>query len=109
MYSNVILGGLSNGVDLTDLMPSTKLLVRTAHSLYQLVIGEDAALYVEGGMFFPGSTPANFVGARFGSHSLKVGWVVVGLPMEIVVGNQHIVTSPVHGIIGEPPGTPIVH
>jgi hypothetical protein len=106
---NIVLGDPSNGVDLTNLVPFTKLLVRTTHSLYQLVVGEDADLYVEGGTFFPGSTPADFVGARLGRHSLKVGWIWVGLPMEIAVGDRHIVTSPVHGIIAEPPGTPIVH
>jgi hypothetical protein len=98
-----------NGVDLTDLRPLTKLLVWTTHSLYELIMGEDGGLYVEGGTFFPGRTAAEFVGARLGRYSLKVGWIWVGLPMEIAVGDRHVVTSPVHRIIAQPPGTPIVH
>ena len=100
---------LADGVDLTDLMPLTKLLVWTTHSLYRFVVGVDADVYVQGGTFFPDPTFADRVGARLERHWLKVGWIEVGLPMEISVGGRHVVTSPVHAIVAEPPGTPTVH
>ena len=108
MESNIDLVDLGDGVDLTNLMPSTKLLVWTSHSLYRFVVGVED-LYVEGGTYFPSCTSADFVGSRLGSHSVKAGWIGVGLSMEILVGGRYVVTSPVHGIVAEPPRTSIVH
>ena len=108
MDPNIDLIDLGDGVDLNHLMPLTKLLVWTSHSLYRFVVGVDD-LYVEGGTYFPRRTPADSVGARLGRHSVKAGWIWVGLSMEILVGDTYVVTSPVHGIVAEPPGTSTVH
>ena len=108
MDPNIDLMDLGDGVNLTSLKPLTKLLVWTSHSLYQFVVGVDD-LYVEGGTYFPRRTSADFVGSKLGRHSTKGGWIWVGLSMEILVGDTHVVTSPVHGIVAEPPGTVTVH
>ena len=108
MQFNIHLVDRGDGVDLTNLMPSTTLLVWTSHSLYQFVVGVDD-LYVEGGTYFPSRTSADFVGARLGYHSVKAGWIRVGLSMEIVVRGRNVVTSPVHAIISEPLRTSSVH
>ena len=108
MDPNIDLIDLGDGVDLSNLMPLTKLLVWTSHSLYRFVVGVDD-LYVEGGTYFPSRTSADSVGARLGRHSVKAGWIWVGLSMEILVGDRYVVTSPVHGIVAEPPGASTVH
>lgn len=106
MGPNIDLIDLGDGVDLSNLMPLTKLLVWTSHSLYRFVVGVDD-LYVEGGTYLPCRTSAESVGARLGRHS--VGCIWVGLSMAILVGDRYVVTSPVHGIVAEPPGTSTVH
>jgi len=100
---------LADSVDLDHLMPLTKLLVWTTHSLYRFVVGKDADVSVQGGTFFPDTTSADLVAARLGRRRLRAGWICVGLPMEIAVAGRLVVTSPVHGIIAEPPGASTVH
>ena len=46
----------------------------------------------------PGLTPAHFSGASVGGSFLKVGWIGIGLRMEILVDGRRIVTSPVRDI-----------
>src|SRR5262249_40974797 len=106
---NIDLIDLAQSVDLNHLIPLTKLWVWTTHSLYRFVVGKDADVSVQGGSFFPDLTSTNLVGARVGRHWLQVGWIGVGLPIEIGIGDRHIVTSPVHAIVAEPPGVPTVH
>jgi len=109
MDPSIALIDFDHSVDLSDLMPLTKLWVLTTHSLYQFVVRKDADVLVQGGTFLPDPASADLVGARFGHRWLKVGWIEVGLPMEIGIGDRHIVTSPVHAIVAEPPVSPTVH
>jgi len=69
----------TNGVHLRDLPPMTTL--------------------VRGGQFFPSLTEARFSGASVGGSFLKVGWIGVGLRMEILADGRRIVTSPVYDIV----------
>jgi hypothetical protein len=96
------------GVDLEHLPPMTTLLVSTRNSSYQIVVIEGANIYLHGGTPFPQPTPAYIDGARIGGGLLRVGWIVVGLRMEIRTGERRIVTSPVRAITAQPPGAQTV-
>ena len=92
------------GVYLRDLEPLTRLVVRTCNSEYQIVVSADGEVLVEGGRFFESPTPAVLEGASLGGSFLKVGWIGVGLRMEIRDASRRIVTSPVrHIAAGERP------
>lgn len=89
----------TNGVHLRDLAPMTTLFVRTRNSEYRIVISAGDEVLVMGGQFFPSLTEARFSGASVGGSFLKVGWIGVGLRMEILAEGRRIVTSPVYDII----------
>ena len=89
----------TNGVHLRDLPPMTTLLVRTRNSEYQIVVSSGDDVLVRGGQFFPSLTEARFSGASVGGSFLKVGWIGVGLRMEILADGRRIVTSPVYDIV----------
>ena len=76
----------------------TTLHVHTRNSLYRIIVSAGDAVLVEGGEFFPSLTPAHFSGASVGGSFLKVGWIGIGLRMEILVDGRRIVTSPVRDI-----------
>jgi hypothetical protein len=86
------------GVYLRDLEPLTRLVVRTCNSEYQFVVSAQGEVLVEGGQFFDRPTPAVLEGASLGGSFLKVGWIGVGLRMEIRDASRRIVTSPVRHI-----------
>jgi hypothetical protein len=88
----------THGVHLRDLAPMTTLHVHTRNSLYRIIVSANDAVLVEGGEFFPSLTPAHFSGASVGGSFLKVGWIGIGLRMEILVDGRRIVTSPVQDI-----------
>jgi hypothetical protein len=89
----------TNGVHLRDLAPFTTLRVRTRNSEYRIIVSSGDAVLVEGGQFFPCLTEARFSGASVGGSFLKVGWIGIGLRMEILADGRRIVTSPVHDIV----------
>jgi hypothetical protein len=88
----------TSGVHLRDLAPMTTLLVRTRNSEYRIIVSSGDAVLVEGGHFFPCLTEARFSGASVGGSFLKVGWIGIGLRMEILADGRRIVTSPVRDI-----------
>lgn len=93
----------AEGLELSQLEPSTTVLVWTWNSHYRLVLEDGPDVFLEGGSRFPEPTPAHVTGARLGAHLLKNGWIGVGLPMEFRVGDQRLVTSPVVAIAIRPP------
>jgi hypothetical protein len=104
---DIVDGG--QGVQLDQLLPFTTLLVQTMNSLYHVVVVEATDVYVEGGEFFHGLQPACLDGSSTAKRCLKAGWIGVGRMMEFRSGGRRIVTSPVLGIVIEPPSSPIVH
>lgn len=90
------------GVELRRLPPMTTLVVQTQNTRYRIIISSGDTVLVEGGQFFPTRTTARLTGATVGGSFLKVGWIGVGLRMEIVVDDRRIVTSPVRDITQEP-------
>jgi hypothetical protein len=93
-------------VHLRDLPPFTTLLVWTLNSLYRVVITQWPEVYIQGGAFFPDPAPAYVDGASSGGSCLRVGWIGVGLLMEIHSGGRHIMTSPVLAVATEQPSGP---
>jgi len=86
------------GVELGQLEPLTTLLVWTWNSVYRVIISNGSDVLVQGGTYFTEPTPAHVEGASAGGSSLKLGWIAIGLLMELRAGDRHIVTSPVVAI-----------
>ncbi len=89
-----------HGVELAELDPFTTLLVRTENSFYRITVTNPrkTEVLVQGGQFFPESTPACLSGSSFGGSCLKLGWVGIGLRMEFHYDGGLILTSPVQSI-----------
>jgi hypothetical protein len=90
----------SEGISLPDLKPLTTLVVRTSHSVYRMIVLQDTTVLVQGGAF-PEDTIGRLQGSGFGGHLLKLGWVGVGLRMEILVDGKRFITSTVRAITTE--------
>ena len=86
------------GVLLRELEPLTSLIVHTRNSRYHLVISSGTEIMIQGGAYFPEPTPARLDGSSLGSSFLKIGWIGVGLRMEIRAGGQRVVTTAVRSI-----------
>src|SRR5688572_6487959 len=86
------------GVLLRELEPLTSLIVHTRNSRYQVVVSSGAEIMSQGGAYFREPTPARLDGASLGSSFLKLGWIGLGLRMEISAGGQRIVTTAVRSI-----------
>jgi hypothetical protein len=97
------------GVNLRDLDPLTTLIVATCNSRYRIIVSRDTSVIVQGGQFFPDATAARIDGATFGGSFLKMGWIGIGLRMEIFADGQRIVTSPVRDISIEHGTSPVLH
>lgn len=99
----------NRGIDLRQLDPLTTIRVRTHNSRYHLVITSGTSAIVQGGQFFPDPTAARIDGSGFGGSVLKVGWIGVGLRMEIYGNGQRIITSPVRDIVIDRDGSSLLH
>ena len=92
----------SDGVSIDQLSPLDRLIVRTRHSTYEIVIvateAGSAEVLVRGGTFFPEFTPVRLAGASLGGSFLKLRSVHVGFAIEFAVDMRAIVTSPVRSI-----------
>ena len=95
------------GLLLRDLEPLTTLVVHTRNTRYHIIVTRGDEIVVQGGAFFPDPTPAHLDGASLGSSFLKLGWIGVGLRMEIRAGGQRIVTTSVRSIARDEDTTPI--
>ena len=92
-------GDRATGIDLRSLPPGTALTIDTCHSRYRLVkVGGGARVLVQGGAFFSDETEARVDGSTAGGSLIKIGWICVGLRLEIAVGRRRLVTSPVRSI-----------
>ena len=98
---------VAQGVALESLEPGTVLAISTRHSQYRLVVldGARRRALVTGGAFFPESTEVRVHGATVGGSALKVGWIGIGLRLELSSGHQRITTSRVESIAIASPKT----
>jgi hypothetical protein len=90
----------SDGILVHEVEPFATLLARTDNSVYRIIPLEagSSRIMIHGGRFFPEPTEVRFSGSGFGGSFLKVGWVGLGLRMEILWDGQRIVTSGVREI-----------
>jgi hypothetical protein len=90
----------SDGVAIDSLEFGTRLLVRTRYSQYRLTVlnGETGDVLIEGGNMLHGITPARVNGATAGGSAMKLGWIGIGLRIELSVGGVRVTTSPVRSI-----------
>ena len=96
-----------HGMSVLGLEPLTVLNVETRNSVYRIVIRDRNAVFVQGGRFFPETSAAHLAGSTFGGTLLKIGWIGVGMRMEICGADGPIVTSPVRRIsVERPPSRP---
>ncbi len=88
------------GIDLRSLPAGTAVVVDTRHSRYRFVMLDDGGrnALVDGGSCFPRATPARVEGSTLGGSLLKVGWIVLGLFVELSFGGKRIITSRVRSI-----------
>jgi hypothetical protein len=88
-----------DGVDIRALQPGTTVVVETHDSSYRFVILFDpSAVLVKGGRMFLDHTIVRLVGASVGGSPVKVGWILVGLRIEMRIGSVCIRSSPVRSV-----------
>ena len=92
-------------LELERLAPSTTLLVRTANSLYRVVIIEGSRVSLQGGTFFPDPTPAHVEGVNDAPRYAVHGVLAVGMAMGVRVSGRSFTTSLVRSITVEPATT----
>ncbi len=87
------------GVRLDSLRPMSRLIVRTAHSSYRLlVLSPYPSVSIQGGNYFHEPAEVLFRGAILGGAPLRSGWLLVGYRMALWGPAGHLVTSPVRSI-----------
>ena len=98
----------SDGIGIREVETLATLLARTENSLYRIIPLEPGSsrILIQGGRFFPEPTEVRFAGSGFGGSFLKIGWIGVGLRMEICWDGQRIITSRVRRIQVQQPDLP---
>lgn len=91
--------GSEEGVALESLAPGTVLDVTTRNTRYRLtVVGPEGQALVTGGPRFPDPTEVRIEGSTAGGRALRLGWIGVGLRLEMRMGARTITTSTVQSI-----------
>jgi len=92
--------GWENGLSLDRLGPLDRLLVRTRHSVYDIIVSSPSTgdVRVRGGAYFPAFTPARLAGSTLGGSFVKVRALHLGFRLEFTVGAQFVLTSAVQSI-----------
>jgi len=85
------------GVALETLAPYDTIQVQTLNSHYGIFLLDPATgrVLVEGGTYFREPREAVVYGSNFGGSSLKVGWIGIGMRIEMWAHDHLISTSPV--------------
>jgi len=95
--------GLVPGVDVRRLPEGTVLVVETHNSRYRIVMtGRGSHATIQGGPYFQEETDVRIEGSALAGSLLKVGWIAVGLFMEVTSDDKRVVTSRVRSIVVEP-------
>lgn len=88
------------GVTLRTLEPCDTIHARTYNHDYEIFLldPESGRALVRGGKYFVEPTEATVSGSTFGGCMLKLGWLGVGMHMEIHAAGQCLVTTPVESL-----------
>ena len=89
-----------NGVSLDRLVALDRLVVRTRHSVYDIIVSSPSSgdVLVRGGAYFPDFTPARLAGSTLGGSFIKVRALHVGFRLEFTVGVHFVLTSAVQSV-----------
>lgn len=89
-----------DGIALRAMSPFDTIHAKTRNSEYYifLIAPEIGKALIQGGRFFAEPAEVTVSGSTFGGCMLKMGWLGVGLRIEICFNGQRIVTSPVQSI-----------
>jgi hypothetical protein len=90
----------SDGIHVADVCPLERVNVRTANSLYEVIVlsPETGNILVRGGVFFPVFMPARLAGSSLGGSFLKLRSIHVGFRLEFSTDRGFIITSPVRSV-----------
>ena len=90
----------ADGVAVDSLEPGAALVVETRNSRYQFIVvdGPKRRVIVKGGAKFPMATPVRLDGATAGGSALKLGWILVGLRLQVSQGRRRIRFSSVRSV-----------
>jgi hypothetical protein len=96
----VIDSGWADGVAVESLDAGDVVVVRTQNSTYRVEVldPERRDVLLTGGAYFAEPTRVRLGGATAGGSTLKVGWIGVGLQLEIASGRQRTTTSCVESL-----------
>jgi hypothetical protein len=92
--------GCSKGVALQLLAAGTRLTVNTRNTRYQVIVLDPATrqVTVSGGPTLRKRFEGRLEGATTGGSLLRLGWIGVGLRMELSTGDRRITTSVVRSV-----------
>jgi hypothetical protein len=95
--------GGDEGIDLRSLPPGTRVIVDTRNSRYCLVVreGQGSNAVLQGGRYCRDETAVFIDGSTLGG-GLRIGWIGVGLCLELSVRGKRVLTSRVRSITVEP-------
>jgi hypothetical protein len=87
-------------VALPLLLPGTVVMVQTKNTRYRFVVTDGRArrISISGGKLFPQSTDVQLLGALDGDEGLKAGWIVEGLPLQMITVHGPVITSVVESV-----------
>ncbi len=92
------------GYRITDIPLGILIRAQTQNSTYTLtrVAADNKMIAIVGGKLLPEPLMGNFRGSTVGGHAIKIGWIGIGMCMEIaIIGRDIITTSPVREILLE--------
>jgi hypothetical protein len=89
-----------SGVDVRKLPAETEVAVDTSNSHYRLVMLDDhgSRALVRGGRYLDDEAEARIEGSTLGGALLRLGWIGLGLSMELSVDGRRLNTSRVRSI-----------
>lgn len=89
-----------DGIALRNLHAFDAIRIKTLNSEYYifLIEPESGKALVQGGRYFAEPVEATVSGSTFGGCMMKMGWLGVGLRIELCFNGQRIVTSPVRSL-----------
>lgn len=92
--------GCSQGVALQSLAAGTRLTVNTRNTRYQVVVLDPVTrqVTVSGGLTLRKGIQGRLEGATAGGSVLRLGWIGVGLRMELSADDRRITTSAVRTV-----------
>jgi hypothetical protein len=92
--------GCRGGIEVSALAAGPAISVVTRHSTYRLIVlnPDERRVTMTGGTYFPEPIEVRVDGATGGGSALKIGWIGVGLRLELSAGRRRICTSRVTSI-----------